>query len=265
MSRLLALTVLALALAAGMLTATGAQRAGAATASEPGDTCILGIICFPGPSSSPTPSPPTPSPAPSLPVPLPSPTIGLPVPTATSSGTTSPGSPAGASPSASGAPKAGSKKAVRKDATAPPGLVASTAASVLTAGSATMSGFVYQGNVNMPVAGGGTVPMMEFTADSITLAGGVADSVSDGGTSTVTTSPSLAFSGGVTLYATKLSGSLLGIPVTFTPSTVSDVLLRVANLITSQVPITLTNVTTDQPLAIAGTLQTGPLTIGLPG
>ncbi len=272
MSRLLALTVLALALSAGMLTATGAQRAGAATASQPSSICILGIICFPGPSSSPTPSPstPTPSPstpapAPSLPVPLPSPTIGLPVPTATSSGPTAPGSPAGASPSASGTPKTGSKKAVQKEASAPQGLVASTAASVLTAGSATMSGFVYQGNVNMPVAGGGTVPMMKFTADSLTLAGGVTDSVSDGGAATVTTSPTLAFSGGVTLYATKLSGSLLGVPVTFTPSTISGILLSVANLLTSQVPITLTNVTTDQPLAIAGALQTGPLTIGLPG
>lgn len=265
MSRLLALTVLAIALAAGMLTATGAQRAGAATAS-PGDICILGIICFAGPSSSPTPSPSTPARGPSLPGPLPSATIGLPVPTASPSGPTASGSPAStspaASPAASGTPKAGSNKAVRKDGAVPPGLVASTAGSVLTAGSATMSGFVYRGNVNMPVAGGGTVPMMEFTADSITLAGGVTDSVSDGGITTETTSPTLAFSGGVTLYATKLSGSLLGIPVTFTPSTISAILLRIANLLTSQVPITLSNVTTDQPLAIAGALQTGPLTIG---
>ncbi len=143
----------------------------------------------------------------------------------------------------------------------PAGLVAAAASSVLTAGSATMTGFAYQGNVTMPVAGGGTVTMMKFTADSMTLAGGVTDSVTQDGGTTATSSPTLAFGGGVTLYAARLSGSLLGVPVTFTPSTVSAILLSAANLITGVVPITLTNVTTDQPLAIAGALQTGPLTI----
>jgi hypothetical protein len=128
-----------------------------------------------------------------------------------------------------------------------------------------MTGFVYQGNVDMPVAGGGTVTMMKFTADSITLAGGVTESVTQDGITTVTTSPTLAFSGGVTLYATKLSGSLGIVPLTFTPSTVSGILLSVANLITGVVPITLTGVTTDQPLVSAGALQTGSLAIGFGG
>jgi hypothetical protein len=140
--------------------------------------------------------------------------------------------------------------------------VLSAATSVLTAGSATMTGFTYRGNVDMLVAGGGTVTMMKFTADSMTLADGVTDSVTQDGVTTVTTSPTLAFSGSVTLYATKLSGSLLGVPVTFTPSTISQILLSLANLVTSTVPITLTGVTTDQPLATAAALQTGPLSIG---
>ena len=67
----------------------------------------------------------------------------------------------------------------------------------------------------------------------------------------------------MTLYATKLCGNLLGvIPVCFTPSTVSAVLLTIANVVTAAAPITMTDVTTDQPLTTAGALQTGSLTIG---
>ena len=133
---------------------------------------------------------------------------------------------------------------------------------MLTAGSATLAHFAYAGNVTLPVGGGGSVSMMKFTADYITLAGGVTDTVAQGGTTTVTSSPTLAFSGGVTLYATKLTGSLLGVPLTFTPSTVSAVLLTVASVLASSATITMTNVTTDQPIVIAGALQTGQLSIG---
>jgi len=64
------------------------------------------------------------------------------------------------------------------------------------------------------------------------------------------------------LYATRLTGSLLGVPLTFTPSTVSAVLLTVASVLTSSATMTMTNVTTDQPIVIAGALQTGQLSIG---
>lgn len=261
MRRPLAVTALSLALVAGTLAVTGAQRASAATAaSQPGQTCILGI-CF-GPSSSPSPSAsatPAPSasskplPLPSLPLPLP--TVSNPV-SAISGAVSQAASAAGAA-----AAKAGSTKAAQKNTTADPGLEASSATEVLTAGSATITGFTYVGNANVPVGGGGTVSMMKFTADSLTLAGSVTDTVTQGGATTVTSSTTLAFSGGVTLYATKLSGSLAGVPLTFTPSTVSAVLLTVANVITSNATITLTNVTTDQPIVLAGALQTGALSI----
>ena len=81
--------------------------------------------------------------------------------------------------------------------------MASAATEVLTAGSATLAHFAYAGNVTLPVGGGGSVSMMKFTVDSITLADGVTDTVAQGGTTTVTSSPTLAFSGGVTLYATQ--------------------------------------------------------------
>lgn len=251
MRRPLTVTALSLALVAGILGTVGAGGASAATRSQSAQTCILGI-CF-GPTSSPTPAPSASSSA--SPNPLPLPSVSLPV------GTSLPASlPAG--PSASGTAKANGKKAAQKNASADPGLVASAATEVLTAGSATLAHFAYAGNVTLPVGGGGSVSMMKFTADSITLAGGVTDTVAQGGATTVTSSPTLAFSGGVTLYATKLTGSLLGVPLTFTPSTVSAVLLTIASVLTSGATITMTNVTTDQPIVIAGALQTGQLSIG---
>jgi hypothetical protein len=104
----------------------------------------------------------------------------------------------------------------------------------------------------MPVAGGGTVKMMKFYASSAVLSGGVTLSVTQSGVTSVTQSPTITFTDNMTLYATKLSGKLLGIPLTFTPSTASAVLLEIANLLTSITTITMTGVTTDQPLTSAG-------------
>ena len=261
MRRPLALTALSLALVAGTLAVTGVQQANAAT-TAPGQTCILGI-CF-GPSSSPTPTPSTTPSASgsSTPNPLPLPSVSLPVPTVVPSGVlpSTSGNPLGSvtgSPSVSGK----AKTAAQKSAAGDPGLVASAATEVLAAGTATMTGLNYQGNVNVPLASGGTVAMMKFTADSIALASGVTDTVTQGGSSSVTSSPTLTFSSGATLYATKLCGSLAGVPLCFTPTTVSSVLLSLANLLTGVVPITFTNVTTDQPIVFAGSLQTGALTL----
>jgi hypothetical protein len=140
------------------------------------------------------------------------------------------------------------------------GLEASVSPSVITAGSATLDGLAYQGTVRMPVAGGEQT-MMVFTLHSMTLSGNVTATVTENGQSTVTQSSSLAFSDGVTLYATKLSGSLLGIPTTLTPGNVLTLLLHLLNTVTPAIPLTMTNVTTDQPLVIAGSLQAANLSI----
>jgi hypothetical protein len=135
---------------------------------------------------------------------------------------------------------------------------------VLTAGSATLTDFKYQGITSVPVAGGGAEQVLEFTASSTTLAGGVTVSVTQDGLTTATSSPTLGFSGGMTLYATELCGSVFGVlPECFSPSSSSTVLLALANLLSGLTPITMTDVTTDQPLTIAGALQTGSLSIGL--
>ena len=273
-TRLLAVAAMPAVLVAGMLGTSGAAQA--ATTPDSGN-CILGILCLPSSSPSPTPTPsssasdpaPTPTPttsSPAAPTPSGSPSA-TPTPgqtgTATSSPTPSPSTSASPSPSASGAATPGQdKKAAEKFAADPSSITAPAATSVLSAGSVSLTDFQYQGNVSIPVAGGGSQEMMEFTASSADLSGDVTVAVTEGGLTTDTSSPSLGFSDGMTLYATKLCGDLVGIPLCFTPTTVSSVLLSIANLVTAAVPITMTDVTTSQPLATAGALQTGSLTIG---
>jgi hypothetical protein len=135
--------------------------------------------------------------------------------------------------------------------------VAPTAISVITASSATLDNFTYAGNAKLPLASGGTVTMMKFTASSLILSG-AADAVTEAGHTAITSSPEMAFNGNVVLYATKLSGTLDGIPLTFTPTTISGLLLKVANLITSNGQITMTSVTTDQATGTADSLTYGP-------
>jgi hypothetical protein len=278
--RMLAVAAMPALLVAGLLGTSGAARA--ASTPQSGGTCILGLICLPTASASPSPSTSpsqTPSPNPSTSPsasPTPTPSAGQ-SGTATPSATPTPSTSATASPSPSGTPtsakkpatakakaKAKAKKVAQKHAAAPSAVTAPAAASVLSAGSVTLTDFQYQGNVTMPVSGGATEQMMEFTADSAALSGDVTVSVTQEGQTTDTSSPTLGFSNGMTLYATKLCGNIYGlVPKCFTPSTANTVLLSIANLLTGAVPITMTDVTTDQPLATAGTLETGSLTIGL--
>jgi MFS family permease len=230
--RVFAVAAMPALLVAGMLS-TSAHAS--QPAPQPGNGCILWIICLPDPFL-----PPSPQPLPPSLQPLPPSLQPL---------------PPGPSPSA--------RQPAPAKQVADPGLTAPCATSVLNAGSATLTNFAFKGIVDMATrCGGGTQTMMEFTASSSTLASGVTVTVTQNGQHMVTASPTLGFSGGMTLYATKLCGTLAGIPLCFTPSTVSAVLLRIANLLTSALPITMTNVATDQPLALAGGLQTGPLSIG---
>jgi hypothetical protein len=253
MRRLAPLAVIAL-LAAGLIgfTASYASADPQAAQPTPSQTCILFIFCFPSspspsPSSSPSASPSLPLPTPSLPLPLPTPSIPVPDPSGLASAARS--AVGGLSPSGRPSPSA----TTPKDATAAPGLVVSDATWTMTVSSATMTGFTYKGNVSLPVAGGGTVQVMEFTVDSMTMAHAVTQISEDGQTGTETDASFSA--SGVTMYATRLSGSILGVPVTFTPSTASAVLLSVANLATALVPITMTSVTADQAVILAGQAQ----------
>ena len=77
----------------------------------------------------------------------------------------------------------------------------------------------------------------------------------------MTTNSSLEFNGGVVLYATRLSGRLLGLPITLTRRNVITVLLKLLNSLTPLVPVTMTNVTTDDFLVASASLQANDLNI----
>ncbi len=236
MPRRMAIAAMPLVMAAGLLGSPGAS----ASAAAPQQTCILWVICFPSPSPSPTPSPsPSVSPSP---------------------GSLVPGGllPGGAQPSPSPSASPGPQK--RTSGT--PGLVAATATSVITAGSAQLSDFAYQGAATLPTAAG-SVQEMKFTAGSLTLSGGVTATVSQDGATTSTTSPALDFSGSVVLYATQLSGCEGPLCVTLTPTNVVTELLKLIGPVTSHVSLTMTSVTTDQPLVTAGSLQASGLSIAV--
>lgn len=160
-------------------------------------------------------------------------------PTATQPASPSPGRTP--QPSTSAGPTSGSQ-AKSKTAAGTPGVEASTATSVIVAGSATLDGMSYQGTTQVPTASG-IVTMMKFTMSSLTLTGGVRATVTQNGQATVTTDSSLDFSGGVVLYATELSGSL--------------------NSLTPLVPVTMNNVTTDDFLVASDSLQANDLIITL--
>ena len=107
----------------------------------------------------------------------------------------------------------------------------------------------------MPTASGQTVPMMEFTMNSLILDGAPALTVTQGGVSSVTSGSSMQFTGSVVLYATQLSGDLLGVRVTLTPGSPLAAILQLLNSVTPLIPLKLTNVTTDQPYISSTSLQ----------
>lgn len=253
-SALLAISLLAPAAFSQLLLA-GPAEASQVPAAAPTGSCILLVLCTPDPAPSPT-GPGTPGPSPSAPgIPgLPGiPPVLPPVPGLPSLGGSIPsGIPL---PGSSSGPVNGQKS---PQVAGTPGLVAYTAPVVLSAGAVRVVGFAYQGVADLPVAGGGTVRMMKFTARSFTAFDGVKGVMTQGSHATLLTAPTLGLGGGVVLYAAKFSGKLLGVPVTLTPGNAESVLLQLLKSVTPAMPLTMTNVVADQPVMAADSLQ-GPL------
>jgi hypothetical protein len=240
------LAVAALLTVAAVAALTGGGRASAAEVhparSQSGQGCILFVICSPSPSASPAPSPSSSSGSGSLPIPNVLPTGGgLPSAVAGLGGT----SPASGAPGSTGAAKGPNNK----KAQGTQGLVVASEPSVITANSATLDGLAYQGAVAMPVSGGGTVTMMKFTMTSQQLSD-LDLTVAGAGGSLVTAATSASFSGDVVLYATRLTGQLAGVPLTLTPGNAESTLLQLLKSLTPLVPVTLTNVTANQPVVL---------------
>lgn len=267
MSRRLALAIMPLALLAllGLMLPGRAAAAPARPATPARADCIIPVPIFcPSPSPAPTPSgsgTPTPAPAPTAsasadPAPSPSGSVSAsvsPSPSGSPSGTAS------ASPSAS--PSAPGKKASSVKAPSSPGLMVSEAQFVLSTGSALLLGASYDGVAQVPTANGTTVTMMKFTMNSLTLDGAPTLTITQGGHSSVTSGSSMQFTGSVVLYATQLSGDLLGVPVTLTPSSPLAAILQLLNSVTPLIPLKLTNVTTAQPYISSNSLQIPGLSV----
>jgi hypothetical protein len=250
-TRGLTLAVMPLALVALMLPgyAAGAARPVAATqlvaAAQPGCVIPVPVLC-PSPSPTRTPS------ASSSPGPAPSAD-----PTASADPTPSAGAPPPGSPTPDPSPHASGsrRKASSVKAAVSAGLRVSGAQFTLVTGSALLLGASYQGVAQVPTASGKAVPMMEFTMNSLTLDGAPTLTVTQGGVSSVTSGSSMQFTGSVVLYATELSGDLLGVPVTLTPGSPLAAILQLLKSVTPLVPLKLTNVTTNQPYISSSSLQ----------
>jgi hypothetical protein len=239
--RVMALVAISVLLGGSLLAGRASAAVAAPAQAQQGQGCILLIIC--PPSQSPSPSPPTTSS---------SPTPGGGTGSAPSSGGSITGGllPSAGSGKSSAANENG-KKLLSKKADPTAGLVVCISPTVLTAASATLHGFAYQGVVNMPTAKG-TVQMMKFTLTSQSLTSAT-QTVTEFGLKLTTKLPAATFSDHVVLYATKLSGNLLGIiPLTLTPGNVVSTLLQLLNTLTPAIPLTLTNVVVHQPVLLAG-------------
>ncbi|HTX80898.1 MAG TPA: DUF6114 domain-containing protein [Streptosporangiaceae bacterium] len=226
--------------------ASSCPSPGASPTPSPGISVSIGLGTNPSPcpSSSATPGPnPSPSPSPSP------------------SGSGHPGH--GPSPTPSpGAPKSpghGAKSGPAKRAGTSPGVNIASSPSSLTAASAVITGFAYDGLATVHTARG-PVKMMQFTMSSLSLSG-VELTVSQGGAVLTTHAPQLDLSGKVVLYATKLSGDLLGVPVTITPQSPLATILQVTAPLTKSVPVPMTNVVTDQPYTSADSMSVNGLQI----
>jgi hypothetical protein len=229
-------------------TASSCPSPGASPTPSPGISVgiSLGTNASPCPSSSASPGP-SANPSPS-----PSPNPG---------GSVHPGhSPSPKpSPGHSKSPGHGAKSGASKRAGTSPGVNVAESPSSLTAASAVITGFAYDGLATVHTARG-PVKMMQFSMTSLSLTG-VDLTVSQGGAVLATHAPELDLNGKVVLYATKLSGDLLGVPVTITPQTPIATILQAVAPLTKTVPVPMTNVVTDQPYTSAISMSVSGLQI----
>lgn len=217
--------------------------------------CLPGVPPIPILNPCPSPSPgggggtgsqsPTPSPSPS--------------PSGSASPSPSPSPSASGSPSPAPSTSPGPSRSPKPRYGTAPAFAVATAPSSLTASSALITGFAYDGTVDVRTTTG-TVRLMQFSMSSLSLTS-INLTTSQSGTAITTRAPSLALSGDVVLYASKLSGDLLGVPITITPASPIAVILRLIAPLTAAVPVPMTNVVTDQPFTSADGMSVSGLNI----
>jgi Family of unknown function (DUF6114) len=163
--------------------------------------------------------------------------------------------PPSLSPSASGSPSPGPGASTlpgkaKKSPKAPAGGLVAAEPSTITADSATLTGLHFDGVATVQTASG-PEQVLKFSMSGLSLKDGDLTVIQDGRAMAVQAA-SFTFSGDVTLLTTKFSGSLLGVPLSFSPKLPPPVVLPV---------MTFTNVTSDQPFTSADSFQIGGLRI----
>lgn len=165
----------------------------------------------PKPTAFPTGPPPTLPPTPAQ-TPGATPTCD---PTGPAPGTT--GGPAPALPTATGEPSPSPTAAPAAELAAVDGQpVVSDHPAHMTTSTLSLFGFAFDGVTSLPTTGGGTIRVLRFSIDRATNANFQLLIEKDGQTVAIRSDP-LVVSGQVKLYTSRFSGSLLGIPLTFTP------------------------------------------------
>jgi hypothetical protein len=228
--------------------------------SEPSPGPLPPLVILPTPDTTATPTPPgTATPTPPLGVATPPPAVTV---------TPSPTAPAAkddtscpAPPSTAGMSRQEALKAMKEaapcvkpaKARAASGLpVTTTDAVTLRADRMSMSGLSYDGVVELPT-GQGSVRALRFTMDKGTMTT-VDQTIRHGQDQTRATATSLAFSGDVVMYTTKMSGKVFGLlPMTFTPDSPPP-------LVPSS--MSLTEMVAEQPHVLADSAHADGFTVG---
>ncbi|MFG1862427.1 DUF6114 domain-containing protein [Microbispora bryophytorum] len=139
-------------------------------------------------------------------------------------------------------------------ASSPPGAVTvATETAAVRAPSLTMTGMKFTGVVEMPTATG-AVKMLRFTMDKAVL-----EQPQQTMGPTTLTGSTFTFEGNVVICTTKMTAKLLGVPQEFTADH-PNLLVRALKLVPSlNVPLTMTDVVSEQPYVTADSLRADDL------
>ncbi|MBD3144155.1 DUF6114 domain-containing protein [Microbispora bryophytorum] len=139
-------------------------------------------------------------------------------------------------------------------ASSPPGAVTvATETAAVRAPSLTMTGMKFTGVVEMPTATG-AVKMLRFTMDKAVL-----EQPRQTMGPTTLTGSTFTFEGNVVICTTKMTAKLLGVPQEFTADH-PNLLVRALKLVPSlNVPLTMTDVVSEQPYVTADSLRANDL------
>ncbi|MEU7936557.1 DUF6114 domain-containing protein [Microbispora bryophytorum] len=139
-------------------------------------------------------------------------------------------------------------------ASSPPGSVTvATETAAVRAPSLTMTGMKFTGVIEMPTATG-AVKMLRFTMDKAVL-----EQPRQTMGPTTLTGSTFTFEGNVVICTTKMTAKLLGVPQEFTADH-PNLLVRALKLVPSlNVPLTMTDVVSEQPYVTADSLRADDL------